>query len=249
MKSCRDIQPLLAAYVDGELPDIDRAAVQQHLDACASCRDAAAADRTARDVIAACRARLRDTAPAGLRARCAAGATSPGSRWRSDWRTLVPVSVAASILLAVAGVFIYSAVNQAEALAAQLAVDHAKCARIPAGGGADRAVHEARWAQDHGWAVRVAGSAAEHDLEFLTIRQCLVTDGRTAHVMYKWRGEPLSVFVLPKALDAVSAERISERFGYKARMWSNHGRTYVVVGAAEPPEMETLVRYVKAWTR
>lgn len=252
MKSCRDIQPLLAAYVDGEGSPADRSAVQAHLDSCAPCRDAACGERTARDVVAACRDRLRAAAPDALRARCATGAGGAlpsGARWRPGWRTVVPLSLAASILLAVSGVFVYSAVNQVEALAAQMAVDHAKCIRIASHAPGDHTADEARWALAHGWSVQAPASTAEHDLEFITIRQCFVTDGRTAHMMYKWRGQPLSVYVVPKALDAIGRERITERFGYNATLWSDGGRTYVVVADARPQEMEPVIRYVRARAR
>lgn len=251
MKDCREIEPLLASYVDGEAPADVCATVQAHLDACALCRDAVTGERTAREAVLVCRARLRAGAPVALRSRCATlGARAPGRRagaWRpalTGWRTLVPLSLAASILLAVGGVFIYSAVNQAEALAAQLAFDHAKCASFGSPGHGDPVATAARWEAANGWPVRVAASAVEHDLEFLTIRRCLITDGRTAHLMYKWKGQPLSVFVLPNAAQAVGAQRVIDRFGYGATMWSSEGRTYVVVADGRPEEMQPVIRYV-----
>jgi anti-sigma factor RsiW len=254
MKECREIEPLLASYVDGEASAAERGAIHAHLDQCGACRDAAADERTARQVLVACRERLRARAPDALRTRCAAQRAAVAAVRRdapalSGWRTLVPLSLAASILLAVAGVFIYSAVSQVEALAAQLAVDHVKCASFKSSAAGDPIATATRWEQANGWPVRVAPSATEHDLEFLTIRRCLVTDGRTAHMMYKWRGEPLSVFVLPNTVEAVNAERAIERFGYGATMWSAEGRTYVVVANGHPQEMEPVVRYVRANAR
>jgi anti-sigma factor RsiW len=253
MGSCRDIEPLLAAYVDGEAPAGDRAAVEAHLGACASCRDAVSSEGTARDVLSACRDRLRASAPGALHARCAAHAP-PAARARptgpalGGWRTLVPLSVAASLLLAVAGVFVYSAVNQAEALAAQLAADHVKCAKIVSPGPGDPVALAAQWEAVHRWPVRVAASDADLELEFLTIRRCLVTDGQTAHLMYKWRGQPLSVFVLPDTVEAVGRERLLGRFGYDTVMWSHDGRTYVIVADGRAGDVAPVVRYVKAHT-
>jgi anti-sigma factor RsiW len=247
MRSCRDIEPLLAAYVDGEALDRDRVIVEEHLDACTPCRDAASNEVTARHVLSACRDRLRASAPPALRARCAAhGVLAPQALHR--WRTLVPLSLAASLLLAVTGVFVYSALNQAEALAAQLAADHVKCAKFGTAGGGDPVAAAARWEADHRWPVRVAASDADLDLEFLTIRRCLVTDGQTAHLMYKWRGQPMSVFVLPTAIEAAGRDRFTARFGYETIMWSHDGRTYVIVADARPDDMTPLVRYVKAHT-
>jgi anti-sigma factor RsiW len=250
MKSCRDIEPLLAAYVDGEAPPDDRAVVEAHIGACRPCRDVASAEAVARDALAACRERLRASAPPVLRARCAALAAPVGPRAAAlrSWRTLVPLSVAASLLLAVAGVFIYSALNQVEALAAQLAADHVKCTKVTAPGPGDPTALAARWEADHAWPVRVADSDPALDLEFLTIRRCLVTEGQTAHLMYKWRGEPLSVFVLPTAVDAVGRDRLLARFGYETIMWSHDGRTYVIVANGPAGEMAPVVRHVKAHT-
>jgi anti-sigma factor RsiW len=247
MKSCREIEPLLAAYVDGAAAGDDRAAVEAHLEACPLCRDAAASEGTARDVLSACRSRLRASAPAALHARCAASALPPAPAL-AGWRTLVPLSVAASLLLAVAGVFVYSAVNQAEALAAQLAADHVKCAKLVSPGPGDPLASAAHWEATHRWPVRVAASDAGLELEFLTIRRCLVTDGQTAHLMYKWRGEPLSVFVLPDPIEAVGRERLLGRFGYETVMWSNDGRTYVIVADGRRDDIAPVVRYVKAHT-
>jgi anti-sigma factor RsiW len=246
MKSCREIEPLLAAYVDGDATDRDRADVEAHLGACAGCRDAAASEGTARDVLSACRNRLRASAPAALHARCAAFAVPAPAL--AGWRTLVPLSVAASLLLAVAGVFVYSAVNQAEALAAQLAADHVKCAKIVSPGPGDPVALAAQWEATHRWPLRVAASDAGLDLEFLTIRRCLVTDGQTAHLMYKWRGQPLSVFVLPNTIEAVGRERLLDRFGYDTVMWSHDGRTYVIVADGRRDDVAPVVRYVKAHT-
>jgi anti-sigma factor RsiW len=248
MKSCREIEPLLAAYVDGEMPDRERVALEEHIDACPPCRDAVSSEGTARHVLSACRDRLRGTAPPALRDRCAAHAV-PASPLLGGWRTLVPLSVAASLLLAVAGVFVYSALNQAEALAAQLAADHVKCAKIVSPGPGDPLASASQWEAAHHWPVRVAASDAELDLEFLTIRRCLVTDGQTAHVMYKWRGEPLSVFVLPTAIEAVGRERLLARFGYETIMWSHDGRTYVIVVNGRSDDVTPMARYVKAHTR
>ena len=54
--------------------------------------------------------------------------------------------------------------------------------------------------------------------------------------MYKWRGEPLSVYVAPAARRRPSqANEIVERIGHEAVIWSAGGRTYVVVAAAARP--------------
>jgi anti-sigma factor RsiW len=250
MPNCRDVEPLFAPYVDGEAAPDQRASVRAHIDCCPPCRDNVAVQRAAREVLVARRDGLRASASARLRARCAAqcpAGARTGSGWAAlpGWRALVPLSLAATLLLAIGGAFLYSAVDQVDALAAQLALDHMKCAKIESAR-VDAAAAGAQWASNNGWRLTVPPSAPDRQLEFLRVRRCLVTDGRTAHLMYKWRGEPLSVFVLPTQVDALGTEQIVATFGHEAIMWSSGGRTYIVLARGRPDEMAPLVTYVRA---
>jgi anti-sigma factor RsiW len=252
MTKCQELEPLFAAYVDGEIAPDRRATVEAHLDRCAPCRALVTGERAVRDAIGARRERLRGCASEPLRARCAAQRAAASVRGGvavlPGWRTLVPLSLAATVVLAIGGVFLYSAINQVEALAAQLAVDHMKCAQIGAAP-IDPATAAAQWASTYGWPLGVPPSAPDRQLEFVTVRRCLVTEGRTAHLMYTWRGRPLSVFVVPTALDAAQTQHLVETFGHEAVIWSAGGRTYVVMARGRPDEMEPVVTYVRANAR
>ena len=76
MKSCRDVEPLMAPYVDGDAAPGDRAAVEAHSKRAAAAATIVGAQRPARDVLRARRDELREPAPPQLRARCAAHAAS-----------------------------------------------------------------------------------------------------------------------------------------------------------------------------
>jgi hypothetical protein len=68
--------------------------------------------------------------------------------------------------------------------------------------------------------------------------------------MYRWRGQPLSVFILPRALQSGPASKpIVDRFGHESIVWTDHGRTYVIVVRGHPSGMEPLVGYLKANTQ
>ena len=251
MNSCRDLEPYFAAYVDGDAPPERRATVQAHLERCPPCREAVAAERAARDVLSARRGELRACASGALRARCAAHCAArrgggAAGRVGPRWRAMVPLSLAATLLLAVAGVFVYSAVDQVDALAAQVTADHVKCRVFVPDRGGDAAASAAHWVAANGWSIAVPESAPEQGLEFLTVRRCLVTGGRTAHMMYRWRGEPLSVFVVPSEIDSLQAERLSARFGHESVMWSSGGRTYILVARSRRADIEPVARYVRA---
>ena len=63
---CRQMEALLPPFVDGEARPDERAAVEAHLAACASCRDAVRAQRAVRDLLVRVKAYERATVRAAL---------------------------------------------------------------------------------------------------------------------------------------------------------------------------------------
>jgi anti-sigma factor RsiW len=246
MSKCQDLEPLFTSYVDGEAPPSDRETVVAHLDRCPPCRTRVEGERATRDMLVERRDRLRPCASGELRARCAAQASVARARSLAGRRAWVPLSLAATLLLAT-GLLIFG-LNGSTALAAQLALDHMKCFQW----GADRVAASAEtaageWEKDYGWPLRVPAGSPENDLELLCVRRCFMTDGRAAHIMYKWRGEPLSVYVLPVAGRA--RDEVVDRLGHEAVIWTRDGRTYAVLAPGRPRDIEPLVRYVRANAR
>jgi hypothetical protein len=163
----------------------------------------------------------------------------------------VPLSLAATLVLAVAGAFMLGLNNQVEALAAQLTLDHLMCFQFAP----ERAAHAdpvdagRAWAASHGWPLQIPASSPGAQLELLGVRRCVMSGKQAAHVLYKWRGDPLSVFVVPQRLRASQANEMVEKFGHEAVIWSAGGRTYVVLARGRPSELEPVVGYVKANAR
>jgi anti-sigma factor RsiW len=253
MSECRELEPLFAAYVDNEVPADDRDRLQAHLAACSSCRRHVALERAAHEVLHARRRQLVTAAPLQLHKRCAACACGPSqkraaqtTRWVAPRRWL-PLSFAATVLLAVAAVFFTTLNGSAEALATQLAMDHVKCFQFaPAHAEVDPVVASSLWKKTYGWLISVPTSAPVEQLELLDVRRCISTQGASAHIMYKWRGHPLSVYVLNSAptFDP-GAERLVSRLGQKAVIWTEAGRTYAVVGRGLPNELEHIAHYMR----
>lgn len=256
MAKCAEVEPLFASYVDGEAAPQDRADVEAHLTTCPPCRDRVAGERTARDVLKARGAELRPAAPPPLRARCAACGRDParppaglGSLIRR--RPWVPLSLAATLVLAVGWVFLFGVNDRVEALAAQLALDHVKCFQFPPSRAArDAATLSREWSSAQGWAISVPSSLASEQLELVGVRRCLSTEGRVAHIMYKWHGAPLSVYVLNRtvtrvALTRPATEEIVATLGEEAVIWSSAGRTYAVVGRGRPSDLQHVAAYVR----
>ncbi len=242
MSKCRDLEPLLASYVDGEVTSEARASIDAHIGRCPPCRDRVACERVARDVLTARGAALRACASEHLRARCAAHRRRPAPTW-------VPLSLAATLVLAVAGAFVFGLHNDVEAVAAQLTLDHVGCFQLAPERltHVDAAAAGRNWAASHGWALQVPPSSDAAQLELLGVRRCATASGGTAHLLYRWRGQPLSLYVLPRPLRRrAPGDQMVERFRHEAVVWSAQGRTYVVLAHGGPADLAPLVGYMKA---
>jgi anti-sigma factor RsiW len=256
MSKCQDLDPLFAPYADGDVAAADRASVEAHLERCPPCRERVAEQRTVRAVLVAQRPTLRACASEHLRARCAAYGRSavrrPSPYFLSGARRWVSLSVAATLVLAVAGAFLFGLNDRVEALAAQLTLDHVTCFQFAPErlGHADALTASRDWVAKQGWQIQIPASSASAQLELLGIRRCSMSSGRVAHVMYKWRGEPLSVFVVPRTIRSMrDQQELVEKFGHEAVMWTEGDRTYVVLSRARPADLASVVGYVRANAR
>jgi anti-sigma factor RsiW len=248
---CQELEPLFASYVDGEATPTDRAALDAHVHACPPCRDRIAGERVAREVLRARGAGLRPCASQALRSRCAAQRLSRGVRGAVlTRRTLVPLSLAAAVLIGVAASLFFVG-NSVEVLAAQLAVDHVKCFQFPPdrAGTVDPLAEGRKWETGYGWPLKVPASTETEQLELLGVRRCLSSEGRVAHLMYRWRGQPLSVFVLNSRLDGGAdlkdVEATLVKLGEQTVIWSSGNQTYAVVGRGPSSGLQQVARYVR----
>jgi anti-sigma factor RsiW len=229
----------MTPYVDGEVSPETRRSADSHVAACPECRDHVLAERAGRDVIQAHRQQLRGIAPTSLRRRCAAHALPGRPLVMRRW---LPLSLAASLLLAVGAVFLFGLNQSVEALAAGLTLDHVSCFKETPPSTIDPHVASTAWQQSQGWSLTVPETAPAEELRLVDVRRCLSTEGRVAHLLYMWRGEPLSVYVLPRSLGRA---RTMDSMGHETAIWSAHGRTYAVLATGHPQDFDRIVGYVK----
>jgi hypothetical protein len=161
------------------------------------------------------------------------------------------LSFAATMLGAVVVVFVIGLNGGDRALAAQLAIDHFTCFQFrPGHAGIDAPTAAARWKEDYGWLLSVPGSAPAEQLEFVGVRHCVSTQGASAHMMYRWRGQPLSVYVINSvAKSDVHLERLVASIGEQEVIWSDSGRTYAVVARALPDDLARIAHYLRESAR
>ena len=254
MSDCQKLEPVFTAYVDGEAPEADRMAVATHIDRCPSCRSRVDAERAVRRLLQDRRRALScDVVPSRLRARChemrglaingrtaqTAAAAAPRPATTRSWRArLVPFAVAASLTVVVGGTFLYEATSRSSRLlAAELTADHVKCFA------ANRMLglhHEAVATAQTYLASRFSWCAALPQLAGLELeaaRPCLYGEGRAAHVMYRYGGRPVSLFMLP---GTARREELVEIMGHEAAIWSADGRTFVLIAQDSPTEVRSL---------
>ena len=254
MTDCQQIDPLVTPYIDGDISPADRDRVDRHLRACPGCHGRVSAEQAMRALVCARRATLAGGGvPPALRARCAslrqAGAHLSGATL--SWRArLMPIALAASLVLVVGGAFVYEATERSTKLmAAELTADHLKCFRAintVLGTHQDPQTVESSMASAFGWQMRLPDHAERADLELVGARRCLYGEGRVAHIMYRHHGNPVSIFMLPRS---ARAETMVEVLGHQAAVWSVGNRTFVLVAREPRAEVERMSAFVHAALR
>lgn len=251
MSDCQKLEPLFTAYVDGEAPSADAGGVEAHLAKCPPCRWRVERERAVRELLHG----RRDILAAGaaspaLRSHCRAMAAASRAAkgaleaarshpWLSALRArAVPVALAATVTLVAALTVVYEATGRsARLLAAELAADHVKCfaANRLIGVEPKRSdATESYLAASFGWRTILPQIAG---LNLEGARPCLYGEGRLAHVMYRYAGRPVSLFMLP---GTTRRDEMVEVLGHEAAIWSGNGRTFVLVAQQPPEELERL---------
>jgi anti-sigma factor RsiW len=249
MKNCAEIDRLMTPYVDDEVDTRTRRAVQAHLVDCPPCRERADAERTARRIVRSHTSTLTRPAPAALRAKCvcavpSSGTPAPRPRLGLRVRRWVPLSMAATLLLAVAGVFMMGQQERLEAaFVAQLAIDHQKCfTELGTGHPPLNSVQAAARLATLGIEVSVP-TADDEWIALVDVRSCDYDGGPMAHLLYEVDGQSFSLFVVPKARHG---EGTFEVLGQQEHLWLSAGEACVLVGPQDAVAMDEVIAYVRA---
>jgi hypothetical protein len=193
-----------------------------------------------------CRTLTRDAAgrpPAWPPPAARAGRAGRWAPWRMG---MVPLALTASLALLVAGAVLHLATPySSRLLAAELAADHVKCFaanRLLGTHHAPAAVERAMRSA-FGWQLHLPAQFDDSGLELVGARRCLYGEGKLAHLMYRVRGRPVSIFMLP---NRVRKDELVEVFGHEAAIWSSGDRTFVLITRASRAEAQRMASLVKA---
>jgi hypothetical protein len=244
MDVCRDIDPLVTRVADEEATAAERGRVEGHVRQCAPCHLQLHAERESRQLVRERAGMLVGHAPLGLRATCAAARAQAAPTVRRPLpllsRASWPMALAATLVLAVAGVAFYGlAVNPAKAVAAQLTLDHLKCFTLfeePAG--LEPAQVQAQLKAHHGIDVLLPTGPAAGGLTLVGGRRCLYLDGSIAHLLYRKGAVQVSLFVLPTGAELSQTDL--DVLGHAAVAFMKGGRTWVALARAPHAEVEAV---------
>jgi anti-sigma factor RsiW len=262
MPDCQKIDPLVTPYVDGNLAGADRLRVDAHLKHCPSCFARVTAEAAVRGLIRERKPDLvRECASPALRRVCAEmarraagerpvpGAVESGwavSRARAWSVRLAPLALAAALTIVVGGAFVYRLTeSSSRVMAAELTADHVKCFAMnrvlkP---DAEPDVVRGSLTSHFGWTLRLPEHPDRAGLELVGVRPCLYGEGKVAHLMYRHRGVPVSVFMLPKS---VRPQEIVEVMGHEAAVWSSGSTTFVLITRESRDEVQQMASFVQA---
>jgi anti-sigma factor RsiW len=251
MPNCQIIDALVTPYVDGQLPDADRRAVDQHLSVCPPCFSRVEAERAVHELIGARRAQLAAPRASGaLRARCRDHAVHVRPPTLAAWRArLAPLAAAASLVLVVGAAFLYQLTGASNrVMAAELAADHVKCFAMNSALGTHEGAGavESTMLASFDWRMHLPANADRAGLELVGARPCLYGEGKIAHIMYRHDGHPLSLFMLP---NTARSKDLIEVLGHEAAVWCANNRTYVLVSREPRADVERLAAFVQASLR
>ena len=246
--SCEQVSCLLAPWVDGDIGPADRAGVDAHLRVCRACATRAACERTARDVLQHRRSALiAEKAPDALRARVRSDARTARRTFSAGgWRRL-PVSIAATLVLAFSGLTLHVATGRSTTLlAAQLAADHVKCHLTHRDHGTVNPTEvQHRLAERYGFQAQVPASSPEQRLRLIGARRCLTGEGTNAHILYRLDGRPVSLYLVPNETRAAASLHV---LGRNAVVWSRDNGTYVLVADNGTQDLGRVAQYMQRAT-
>ena len=252
MTDCDQIDLLITPYVDGDISSANAVVVNRHIQRCRVCGGRVQAERAVQALMRERRATLVSTPPSpALRVRCAALASTHPRLVVPPWRAhLKLLAVAASLVLVVAGAGLYGlTVHSTRVMAAELTADHVKCFRVinsVLGTHHDPSTVEGSMASYFDWQMRLPDHPERADLELVGARPCLYPEGLAAHIMYRHRGHPVSVFMLPQG---ARSDALIEVMGHRAAIWSAGTRTFVLIADEPRAEVERMTAFLHAGLR
>jgi anti-sigma factor RsiW len=252
---CRDVQPLLHAYCDGELDLLRHLQVEHHLVECAECAERERGLRLLQTALAS--APLYYRAPEALRTRLQGdSAPSPPRPAGRRWSTFALAATAAGIVLVLAatltaGMFWSSAAAE-DRLADQVVAGHIRSLQVASHTTdvTDSNQHKVKpWFMGK---LDFAPQVVDLSPNGYTLtggRLDYLTDRPVAALVYRRRQHVINVFTWPAEGNSSRGKeqtvRSLHRQGFHIRSWQQMGMAYWVISDLNPQELDDFVRLLR----
>lgn len=242
---CRDVQPLLHPYSDGELDLVRHLQIEHHLAECTECAEREREVRQLRGMFAD--APLYHRAPDSLRRKVLAALDAPAAaapvvRKRRPWAAFA--ATAAGIALAVTAALVWGRTDADSRVAEQVTAGHVRslqAAHLTDQPSSDR--HQVKpWFQDKlDFSPQVPDLAAD-GFPLAGGRLDYLADRPVAAIVYHRRQHAINLFTWPAGDGADRPVRSLHRQGFHLRQWQHAGMTYWAVSDLNPQELDDFVR-------
>jgi anti-sigma factor (TIGR02949 family) len=251
MMRCDEVRPHLDAYIDGELAEVERTLLRDHLAGCPECGpEAAALERLRNDIR---RSAPVYRAPEALRSRIrfalrAEGAASaPAARAAPGW-----LAYAASILVAVAvgsgGTLLVTGERQEDAVARELIDSHLRsllASHLTDVASSDQ--HTVKpWFAGKSDLAPPAVDLASEGFPLVGGRLDVIAGKPIPALVYRRREHVINVFVLPASRGDLTSTL--SRHGYSLRHWNEGDLGFWAASDAAASELVEFERIFRAAT-
>ncbi len=238
--TCADVEPLISAYVDGEL-DLDRSiALEAHVAGCAACTQRIAGFRS---LSAALRTAPYFTAPMGLEASVRAVAERAGGRTLTDRRGVsrwLAVAAGIGLLVAGAGSALYrGAMISSEGTAQAVVASHVRslmAEHLTDVTSTDRHTVKPWFAGRLDFSPVVVNLASD-GFPLAGGRLDYIDGHPAAALVYRRGGHVINVIVWPVAGSDAAVRRSSDPRGYQLLTWTRHRTAWWVVSDLAAPDL------------
>ncbi len=251
MMRCDEVRPHLDAYIDGELAEVERTLLRDHLAGCPECGpEAAALERLRNDIrlsapIYRAPEALRSRIRFALRAEGAASA--PAARAAPGW-----LAYAASILVAVAvgsgGTLLVTGERQEDTIAGELIDSHLRsllASHLTDVASSDQ--HTVKpWFAGRSDVAPPAVDLAGEGFPLVGGRLDVIAGKPVPALVYRRREHVINVFVLPAS--RVDLGFTLSRHGYSLRHWNEGDLGFWAASDAAPSELAEFEHVFRAAT-